>query len=405
MKYYIPTYDECLRMCNTSESAFYENKYVVDGYNISLFNYRIAQYKDFIEPVEGEEMKAFELRGLTFVFNTDGTVYKRFLLLQKFFNLNQTSDSLYDVVKNYTIKDISNKEDGSIASFIELPNGKIVGKSKMSFESEQAVGINNVYRTNEDVNRFVKYTIENDMVAIFEYVAPHNRIVLRYIEEELILLKVRNNSTGKYIDLSDLKDVIGGIKVAPSENLRGLDKLIEEGETTENKEGWVIHATDGNDDDFFYKLKTVWYFDLHGLLTNDLYREHVLVKHILDEKIDDIIAQIPTEELEAVERIDKIINVVKHELNVKATEVRKFVDVFDEMGSKREFGKKYQGVPNFGYVMSIVNSNGLVTEFDVAKRFIEGECEKLEMCRNWLMKKDESIFQYLLVVSSDGEDE
>jgi T4 RnlA family RNA ligase len=208
MEYFLPTYDECVRMCNTVDSAFYENKYVMGGYNVSLFNYRIAQYKDFTTPIEGENLRAFELRGLTFVFNEDGSVYRRFLLLQKFFNLNQTEDTLYDAIKDYTIKEIHNKEDGSIASFIELPNGSILAKSKMSFESEQAVGINRIYRTNEAVRNFVQYTMDNDLVAVFEYVAPHNRIVLMYNTEELILLRVRDNSTGKYISLESLKLVI-----------------------------------------------------------------------------------------------------------------------------------------------------------------------------------------------------
>jgi len=401
MKYFLPTYDECVRICNTTDSAFYENKYVVDGYNVSLFNYRVAQYRDFVEPIKGEELSAFELRGLTFVFNEDGSVFKRFLLLQKFFNLNQTEDTLYDIVKNYTIKDIHNKEDGSIASFVELPNGNIVAKSKMSFESDQAVGINRVHRTNETVRKFVKWTVENDYVAVFEYVAPHNRIVLKYTEEELILLRVRDNSNGRYIDLEDIKEEIGSIRTAPLEELRDLDILIEECETVKDKEGWVLHCIDENGDDFFYKLKTRWYFDLHGLFTSDLYREHILVKYILNEEIDDIITQIPPEETEALERVDKIINVVKHELNVKSKEILDLNEIFNEMGrNKREFGMKHQKTPNFGYVMSMSNSKGL-TEFDMAKKFIGSKYDKLEKCRKWLMEKDKSIFEYLIIEDVD----
>jgi T4 RnlA family RNA ligase len=402
MEYFLPTYDECVRMCNTVDSAFYENKYVMGGYNVSLFNYRIAQYKDFTTPIEGENLRAFELRGLTFVFNEDGSVYRRFLLLQKFFNLNQTEDTLYDAIKDYTIKEIHNKEDGSIASFIELPNGSILAKSKMSFESEQAVGINRIYRTNEAVRNFVQYTMDNDLVAVFEYVAPHNRIVLMYNTEELILLRVRDNSTGKYISLESLKDEIGDIKVAPLEELRSLDTLIEEKESTKDKEGWVIHAIDNDGNDFFYKIKTVWYFDLHGLFTSDLYREHILVRYIIDEEIDDIITQIPPEETDALERVDKIIDVVKHEINIKAIAILKMVEVFNEMGkSKRDFGMKHQKTPNFGYAMSIINSDGDTTEFDLAKEFIKGQCDKLEKCRAWLMKRDESIFKYLIIVDED----
>jgi hypothetical protein len=48
----------------------------------------------------------------------------------------------------------------------------------------------------------------------FEYVSPMNRIVLRYLQEELILLRMRDNKTGEYLDLNDYLDKIGSIKVA-----------------------------------------------------------------------------------------------------------------------------------------------------------------------------------------------
>ena len=122
-------------MCSKEDSAFYESKFVVDGYNISVFNYRLAPYKDFVTPSEyRSEVKAYEMRGLTFVFNNDGSIFNRFLLLEKFFNLNQVPESMYSIVKDYKIKFVNNKEDGSIASYIQLPNGKVIGKSKMGFD-------------------------------------------------------------------------------------------------------------------------------------------------------------------------------------------------------------------------------------------------------------------------------
>tara|TARA_R110000772_G_scaffold66676_6_gene148375 strand:- start:2048 stop:2734 length:687 start_codon:yes stop_codon:yes gene_type:complete len=227
--------------------------------------------------------------------------------------------------------------------------------------------------------------------------------VLKYTEEELILLRVRDNKTGSYIDLEDIKGEIGSIRTAPLEELRDLDTLVKECETVKDKEGWVLHTIDENGDDFFYKLKTVWYFDLHGLFTSDLYREHILVRYILNEEIDDIITQIPPDETEALERVDKIITVVKHELNVKSKEILKLSTIFNEMGRNyKDFGMKYQKKdPNFGFVMSIANSSKGLTEFDMAKKFIGNKYDKLEKCRKWLMEKDESIFEYLIIEDVD----
>ena len=123
----LPSYQEAVLLCNYPNSPFYETKTEVDGFPISTFNYRLAQSSDFSTP------KSREMRGITYVFNKDGSLFNRFILLEKFFNLNQVSSSMYHVVKNYKIKFVNRKEDGSIASFIQLPNGKIIGKTKMGF--------------------------------------------------------------------------------------------------------------------------------------------------------------------------------------------------------------------------------------------------------------------------------
>jgi hypothetical protein len=43
--------------------------------------------------------------------------------------------------------------------------------------------------------------LDNGIDATFEYVSPMNRIVLRHLQEELILLRMRDNKTGEYLDL------------------------------------------------------------------------------------------------------------------------------------------------------------------------------------------------------------
>jgi hypothetical protein len=159
--YNLLSYNEALALTVGKDAPFYESKLVVNGYNVSIFNYRLAMYSDFIDN------DAFEMRGLTFVFNSDGSLFKRYLLLHKFFNLNQVSETQYSLVSDYVIKSIYNKEDGSVASFIRLPNGNIVGKSKMSFESEQALGMNRLYNSNSDLKRFVDLSLYNDLVAVF----------------------------------------------------------------------------------------------------------------------------------------------------------------------------------------------------------------------------------------------
>ena len=390
-RYNLLTYDESVALTIGKDAPFYESKLVVNNYSVSIFNYRLSQYSDFIDN------SAFEMRGISYVFNSDGSLFKRYLLLHKFFNLNQVEETQYSLIKDYKIKSISNKEDGSVASFIKLPNGEIIGKSKMSFESEQALGMNRLYNSNSDLKRFVDWSLDNDLVAVFEYVAPTNRIVLKYSDEELILLRLRDNKTGEYLDLSKFSDKIGSIKVAPSD-VGTLDELLELSHSVEDKEGWIIEFTNG----LFIKIKTTWYCELHGLLTDDLYREHILVNYILDEKIDDVLGQIPETEVDAHERIDKIINVVKHSVAEKVTDILKSYDLFLEGGlgkdcegelrlqlMRKTFALKYRKDKNFAYVMSLSKGKDV---YGLAKDWVSDQNRKLLVSRSFLKERDPSLF-------------
>lgn len=415
----IPSYDECVEMCSKQDSVFYESKHILDGYPISIFNYRLAQHKDFTTPLENKpHVKAYEMRGLTFVFNTDGSLYNRYVLLEKFFNLNQTPESAYSVVKDYKIKFVNNKEDGSIASFIKLPNGKVYGKSKMSFDNDQAKAITKLYLTNSDINSFVDWCLDNEIVPIFEYVAPHNRIVLRYTKEELILLRLRDNRTGKHINIKDQLSRIGGIKIAPfKDDFKDLDNLIELVATEIDKEGYIVQAEDNNGKDYFFKLKTPWYCERHGLLKEDLYREHIIVGYILDDKIDDILGQIPEDEKEAHERIEKIIIVIRKAIATKVSEIEKLYKIFVDMGQDaKSFAAKYLKDPNFKAVIDVHKGECMMQlredeilkiygtydkyesvlksrdKFEIAKEWIRDNCRRLHMAREWLKERDKTLF-------------
>jgi hypothetical protein len=413
-KSYIPSYEEAVEMCSGEDDTFYESKYEVEGYPVSVFNYRLAQYKDFDMPIPSKpELKGFEMRGLTFVFNKDGSLYNRYVLLEKFFNLNQVPNSMYSIVKDYKIRYVNNKEDGSIATFVKLPNGKILGKSKMGFDNDQANGINKIYKNNSDVKSFVDWSLNNDIVPIFEYVAPHNRIVLRYSEEELILLRLRDNKTGKHIDIKEHLDKIGSIKIAPFEDDNTLDDLIEKSKTEVDKEGWIVQF----DNDHMLKIKTDWYFQRHGLLTNDIYREHIIIGYILDDLIDDVISQIPEDEKESHMRINKIISIVKSTLRDKVDEINLAYKEYVESGlSKKEYALKNKTNPNFPFVMNLEKAENMkkmsrdqildiyddiesyerslkrCEPFEMSKEWLRDKTKRLEIAREWLMSKDSKLF-------------
>ena len=377
--YSIPSYEEAVEMCSKPDSAFYETKTEVDGFPISIFNYRLAQFSDFNLPLENKpEVKAFEMRGLTFVFNKDGSLYKRFVLLEKFFNLNQVPNSMYSVVKDYKIRYINNKEDGSIASFIQLPSGKIIGRSKMGFDNDQANGINKIYKTNKDVNSFVNWCLSQDITPIFEYVAPHNRIVLRYSLEELILLRLRDNKTGKHIDIKEHLDKIASIKIAPFEDDNTLDDLIEKSKTEAEREGWIVQF----DNDHMVKIKTDWYRNLHSVYTNDLYHEDKLIKLIIDEKIDDIICELKEDD-HLRRRVDEIVSIIKKCIREKIDRIHDLYNVYKKLNSIKEFAINYYNNEDFSDTMKYIRNSDISLE-DLAKNWILKKTNRLEKAREFI---------------------
>lgn len=380
MKYFIPTYNECRKICDANDNfLFYESKSVIDNFNISIFNYRLSQYSDFVNPVKSDKrLKAFELRGLTFVWNSDGTLYKKYLLLDKFFNLEQTPCSMYSVVKDYKIKNIYNKEDGSIASFVRLPNGKVLGRSKTSFKSDQAIEIQKIYEKDGQIKQFVDFCMDEDIIPIFEFVSAQNRIVVPYANTELILLRMRDNKTGEYLNINDYAHKLDGISVAASDDGKTLEDLIKLKDIIEGKEGWIVQFENGK----MIKIKHRWYIDRHRLFTEDLNRENTLIGLIVDETIDDVLAQIeePTKKAE----IEKTIEIVNKEIARMSHQVDELMSNYKD--DRKEFAIQYNKHPMFPIAMGIISGKDKV---DLIKQRIKIDTKNLMQAREWMNKAKE----------------
>ena len=377
--YYIPSYEECREMCDNNDNLiFYESKHVLDGYDISIFNYRLASYNNFVSPIETKpQVKAFEMRGLSFVFNKDSSLFKRYLLLDKFFNMDQTPCSLYSIIKDFKIKNVYVKEDGSVASFIMLPNGKVVAKSKASFDSDQAKEIQKIYDSNKKLQKFVTWCLNNDINPVFEYVSPRNRIVIPYKYTDLVLLRVRDNNTGEYLDINEYIDHLNGITLAVPENDKSLDGLIELKSVVKDIEGWVIQFENGK----MIKVKGDHYCSLHGLLTDSLNRENDIIELILDEKIDDVLAQIPEDDLrrQDIDAISKIISDEMISMSNKTDEL-----LLKYKGDRKTFAIANIKDPYFNFAIGVVNGKD---KSEMIKLEIKKHTKHLMDARKWLDDK------------------
>lgn len=372
---YIPSYEEALEICSSNET-FYENKHIVDGYKVSTFNYRLSLYDDFINPIkEKPEINAKELRGLTYVFNKDGSLFKRYLHLQKFWNLNQVVETEYKRLKDLKIVEVFDKVDGSLCSFIKLPNGKVVSKTQNCFDNEQTSVINELYKKNENLQKFCEFCFDRGYSVLFEYVSFYNRIVLEYDESKLILLRVRDEN-GNYLDLNKIETY--DLEIAESEKIKSLEEFIEISETLKNKEGWVLTLKDG-DEYIFVKIKTKWYCERHRLMEN-IERENDIISLILSRQIDDVLGQLnPDEDKKRIEFINDIMKKVNKFIFSKTKEVNELASKYN--GSLKDFAISYSKDKNFHLAIKVVKGESAL---ETVKEYVIRKNKKLEEARKFL---------------------
>lgn len=245
-------YKNLIKVCNSSDDSkfFFKDVTTPFGSTHRIFSYHYASYSDWCLE------DALECRGIMFEMDGDKPVRISARPMEKFFNLNETPFTMnLDLT---TIKYTMAKADGSlISSFID--NDQLFMKSKTSISSEQSYAALQVINTRpyEEFRARVIELAKAGYTCNMEYVAPDNRIVLPYGERALILLNVRENSTGEYVDL---KQVFADSALRPFlvETFNG--KLnIEEIRKQEGIEGYVVELESG----LKFKLKTDWYCALH----------------------------------------------------------------------------------------------------------------------------------------------
>ena len=324
-KKYLLTYEDAQKIVSTyNNHQFWETQFMIDGYKVCTFNYFLCGYNDFMYPLgKDSKVTAFDMRGACFVFDKNNKLWNTFYMLPKFFNINQVEETQYDIVKDKNILNIGIKEDGSLIGFFKLPNNKIYSKTIGSFASEQAERALNILNSKPEWLKWINKLLDRNFTPLFEYVAFDNRIVLNYSGREIRFIGVRDNNNGNFypsllskcvlenkykVDLDILYKFPKDLKMIWSIQTT-LNNLIELSKTEKGKEGWVILF----EDDQLMKVKTEEYFRLHGLRTENIFREDFVIKNYLEEKIDDILTQLdPNLDKDAYDFVNNIINAVNN---------------------------------------------------------------------------------------------
>jgi RNA ligase len=138
-----------------------------------------------------------ECRGI--IFYEDGRIMAR--RLHKFFNVNERDETKVENIDFSKPHWILEKLDGSMITKI-FSNGKLQWASKagitfLTSMVEEFVNSQEVIR----YNVFCEKLFEKGYTAIFEFCSNKNRIVIEHLEDKLILIAIRNNISGEYINI------------------------------------------------------------------------------------------------------------------------------------------------------------------------------------------------------------
>lgn len=242
-----------------------------------------------------------ECRGIT--FHENGKVASR--TLHKFFNVGEREDTQPQNIQWSKVARIMDKRDGSMITPVLLDtvfNTEDGGtktipwpkcKTKKSFDTKEATLADEVIAKTPGGTAWVSGLLHFGYTPTFEITSPKYPIVLTYEKDELTLLHVRENVSGRYLSEAELIALDSPFPIVENimeqffgdglpQRLVSWDKLKVAAETRDKIEGWIIQFENGD----MVKLKTAWYCELHHSVTFTRWRD--IARTVVADKSDDL---------------------------------------------------------------------------------------------------------------------
>lgn len=310
--------------------------------NCTSFCYMISSENTF------DSEYARECRGIVFDSINGGVIGRP---LHKFFNVNERPTTLVENLDWSKVARVMDKMDGSMIHTVITPSG-IKLKSKKSFNSDVAVAAQKYADSHQNITAFLEECRTFNCTAIFEYVAPDARIVLFYPEPKLVLLHIRDNTSGEYMHVHLLQQIADnfGIELVQHPAIAGIPEGVNLGEhllqlakTVEGIEGWIVQFSNGE----MVKLKTDWYLKRHRAMT--FLRERDIAVLTLDEGLDDLKALLVGEGADISEILEIEQDVVDQVRKIHAV-LFQAVHEFRHL-ERKDFAIKFKDDPYFGLIM------------------------------------------------------
>lgn len=228
-----------------------------------------------------------ECRGIT--FDMEGNVVRR--PFEKFFNYGEKLGEVhnFDITKPHVVM---TKRDGSAISPFMI-NGELRYGTKRGVTDVSAQAVSFISKPGNDKYNVMSIDlIRDNFTPIFEWCSLKQQIVIPYENDELVLLAVRNMTTGDYMSYEDLAALGQKYDISVVEthsSITDVSEFIAHTRDLKGMEGYVVDF--GN---YRVKLKAEEYCKLHSVVSSTQ-SERQVVSLFLDDAIDDVIPMLPEE--------------------------------------------------------------------------------------------------------------
>lgn len=307
----ITLYHNLLKLVETNEAFEYKDAHSVAGGLYRTFSYRLASYSDFLSP------GAVECRGVLFEINEDGSMIRCAARPQtKFFNAYENPLVMFptDMLSTEIVLAMD-KRDGSIINTFKDNDNVIRTKSHTSMHSDHAYNTTAMLHADDELYGAVVEADTQDFTVNLEYTSAEFRIVLPYQKDELVVLNVRNRSTGEMLTGDALKSRFPILhKRSVCAEYGNIDKTFPMRHTLRESifaayemkdiEGFVLQLTDGT----MVKVKTQWYCALH-LSKDSINIDSRLYDVVLQDGSDDLRQMFSNDPycLDKIDRMEKLV--------------------------------------------------------------------------------------------------
>jgi RNA ligase len=264
-----------------------------EGYTVINYVVAMADTFDMTSPDDLGGAMRRECRGL--IFDANGVLMSR--PFHKFFNVNERAETQTHEIDMSQPHVIMEKMDGSMIRPI-LVDGYLrlatkMGVTNVAMEAEAWLAAQD-----SEYKDWLRIYMANGYTPIFEWVSPFNQIVLAYEIEDLVLLAIRDNVTGEYLDLNEELEAI----YCPFTVVRSYGSMegnileyINRQRGAEGREGDIIRFADGH----MLKVKNDWYVRIHKTIDRITFDRNI-VDLIINEEVDDVIPMLPTVQVDRI---------------------------------------------------------------------------------------------------------